>query len=135
MRFDFQVVPLGPVVRQAIEANEGYARRLNVRFDLADLPADWRVNVDPERLIQVMSNLLSNAAKYSPPGGTVRVWGERRDDGFRVSVRDDGPGIPEDFRAHIFEKFSQADSSTTRTKGGTGLGLHIARRFTEHMHG
>jgi signal transduction histidine kinase len=53
----------------------------------------------------------------------------------RVNVRDQGPGIPENFRNRIFEKFSQADSSTTREKGGTGLGLHIARRFVEHMHG
>ena len=53
----------------------------------------------------------------------------------RVSVRDEGPGIPGEFRARIFEKFSQADSSATREKGGTGLGLHIARRFIEHMHG
>ena len=68
-------------------------------------------------------------------GGTVRVWGERRGDVLRINVRDQGPGIPEDFRARIFEKFSQADSSATREKGGTGLGLHIARRFIEHMHG
>ena len=53
----------------------------------------------------------------------------------RVSVRDEGPGIPEEFRARMFEKFSQADSSTTREKGGTGLGLHIAQRFIEHMQG
>jgi signal transduction histidine kinase len=79
--------------------------------------------------------LLSNAAKYSPPGGTVRVWCERRGDALRICVRDDGPGIPEEFRARIFEKFSQADASATREKGGTGLGLHIARRFIEHMHG
>jgi signal transduction histidine kinase len=82
-----------------------------------------------------MSNLLSNAAKYSPSGGTVLVWSERRGDVLRVNVRDQGPGIPEEFRTRIFEKFSQADSSATRQKGGTGLGLHIARRFIEHMHG
>jgi signal transduction histidine kinase len=82
-----------------------------------------------------MSNLLSNAAKYSPPGGVVRVWSERLADTLRVNVRDDGPGIPQEFRARIFEKFSQADSSATRAKGGTGLGLHIARRFIEHMRG
>jgi signal transduction histidine kinase len=107
-----------------------------VRFELAAGPPDWRVAVDPDRFIQVMANLLSNAAKYSPSGGTVRVWCEARDaTSFRVSVRDDGPGIPEDFRTRMFEKFSQADSSATREKGGTGLGLHIARRFVEHMHG
>jgi signal transduction histidine kinase len=65
----------------------------------------------------------------------VRVWSERRGGAVRLSVRDQGPGIPDDFRDRIFEKFSQADASTTREKGGTGLGLHIARRFIEHMHG
>ena len=65
----------------------------------------------------------------------MQVWSERRGDVLRVNVRDQGPGIPEEFRTRIFEKFSQADSSTTRQKGGTGLGLHIARRFIEHMHG
>jgi signal transduction histidine kinase len=65
----------------------------------------------------------------------VRVWCESRGGMFRINVRDDGPGIPADFRARLFEKFSQADSSATREKGGTGLGLYIARRFVEHMHG
>jgi signal transduction histidine kinase len=82
-----------------------------------------------------MTNLLSNAAKYSPAGGTVRVWCEHRGEVLRISVRDEGPGIPEEFRARMFEKFSQADTSTTREKGGTGLGLHIAKRFIEHMRG
>ncbi len=135
MRFEMRGVPLAHVVLQAVEANEGYARRLNARIELAAIPDSWSVEVDPERFIQVMANLLSNAAKYSPSGGTVQVWAERRGDVLRVNVRDQGPGIPEEFRARIFEKFSQADSSTTRQKGGTGLGLHIARRFIEHMHG
>jgi signal transduction histidine kinase len=83
----------------------------------------------------VMSNLLSNASKYSPAGATVRVRAESAGERMRISVRDDGPGIPEEFRARIFEKFSQADSSATREKGGTGLGLHIAKRFVERMQG
>jgi len=135
MRFEFQTLPLADVVKQAVDANEGYARRFNVRIDLTGVPPAWQVSVDPERFIQVMSNLLSNAAKYSPAGGVVRVWSERHADTLRVNVRDEGPGIPQEFRARIFEKFSQADSSTTRSKGGTGLGLHIARRFIEHMRG
>jgi PAS domain S-box-containing protein len=135
MRFEMRPLALAPVVLQAVEANEGYARRFNARIELAPVPESWAVEVDPERLIQVLTNLLSNAAKYSPPGGTVRVWCERRGDALRICVRDDGPGIPEEFRARIFEKFSQADASATREKGGTGLGLHIARRFIEHMHG
>jgi signal transduction histidine kinase len=135
MRFDMQDVELAQVVRQAVEANEGFARKFGVRIELAAIPPGWTVAIDPERFIQVMTNLLSNATKYSPGSGTVRVWSERRGELLRVNVRDEGPGIPEEFRARIFEKFSQADSSTTREKGGTGLGLHIARRFVEHMRG
>jgi signal transduction histidine kinase len=135
MRFEIRPLDLAPVVRQAVEANEGYARRFNARIELAPVPEGCTVEVDPERLIQVLTNLLSNAAKYSPPGGTVRVWCERHGDTLRISVHDDGPGIPPEFRKRIFEKFSQADASATREKGGTGLGLHIARRFIEHMHG
>jgi PAS domain S-box-containing protein len=135
MRFDMQSLPLSRVLSQAVEANDGYARKFNVRVDLAPLGSDYTVTVDPDRFVQVMSNLLSNAVKYSPPGGTVRVWGERRGQAVRINVQDQGPGIPADFRERIFEKFSQADASTTREKGGTGLGLHIARRFVEHMQG
>jgi signal transduction histidine kinase len=85
--------------------------------------------------VQVLSNLLSNAVKYSPTSGTVHVTAERAGDGARISVRDSGPGIPENFHGRIFERFSQADASATREKGGTGLGLYIARRFIEQMQG
>jgi PAS domain S-box-containing protein len=139
MRFDIQTLSLAAVTLRAVEANEGYARRFNARIGLAPIDESLRVAVDADRFIQVMSNLLSNAAKYSPPGGEIHVWAEttteRGERAVRVFVRDQGAGIPKDFQAHIFEKFSQADSSTTRDKGGTGLGLHIARRFIEHMQG
>lgn len=135
MRFEFQTVPLAGLVQQAVDANEGYARKFHVRFEVRPMDPACQVSVDPDRFIQVMSNLLSNAAKYSPSEGAVRVQTEMRGDHVRVSVRDDGPGIPEGFRERIFEKFSQADASSTREKGGTGLGLHIAKRFVEHMQG
>jgi PAS domain S-box-containing protein len=135
MRFDMHTVAVASVTLQAVEANEGYARKFNVRIDLTPTDPECLVNVDPDRFVQVMSNLLSNAVKYSPPGSAVRVWFERRGDVVRINVRDQGPGIPDSFRDRIFEKFSQADASTTREKGGTGLGLHIARRFVEHMQG
>jgi signal transduction histidine kinase len=128
-------MPLAGVTLQAVEANEGYARKFNVRLELVPADPEAGVTVDPDRFVQVMSNLLSNAIKYSPQGGVVRIWTERRGDWARINVRDQGPGIPESFRERIFAKFSQADASTTREKGGTGLGLHIARRFVEHMHG
>ena len=94
-----------------------------------------QVSVDPDRFIQVMTNLLSNAVKYSPASGNRPCSGRTAGDSVRINVRDSGPGIPESFRAHIFERFSQADASTTREKGGTGLGLYIARRFIEQMQG
>ncbi|MBC8024500.1 MAG: CHASE domain-containing protein [Steroidobacteraceae bacterium] len=135
MRFVTQVVPLAPLVRQAVGANEGYAANFDVWIDFDTADDCVQVEVDPDRFIQVMSNLLSNASKYSPPGGTVRVRAECLGEQVRVSVRDDGPGVPKEFRARIFEKFAQADSSATREKGGTGLGLHISQRFIERMSG
>jgi len=135
MRFDMSTLPLGEIVRQAIESNEGYARKHNVSIALAPVDPDLRVHVDPDRFVQVLSNLLSNAVKYSPASRMVHVSAERSRDRTRVCVRDSGPGIPQDFRTRIFERFSQADASATREKGGTGLGLYIARRFIEQMQG
>jgi signal transduction histidine kinase len=93
------------------------------------------VNVDANRLLQVMANLLSNAAKFSPRGGRVDVTVTLRAARVRVCVRDNGPGIPADFREQIFQKFSQADGSDTRSKSGTGLGLAISKALIERMHG
>jgi PAS domain S-box-containing protein len=135
MRFDIATVALGDVVRQAVESNEGYARKHHVSIVLEAVDPSIRVDVDPDRFVQVLTNLLSNAVKYSQASGTVQVTAGRNGDAVRVSVRDTGPGIPEDFRARIFERFSQADASATREKGGTGLGLYIARRFIEQMQG
>jgi PAS domain S-box-containing protein len=135
MRFDIASVALADLVRQAVESNEGYARKHQVSIALAAIDPAIQVDVDPDRFIQVLTNLLSNAVKYSPPSGTVHVTAERSAEAVRVSVRDTGPGIPETFRSRIFERFSQADASATREKGGTGLGLYIARRFVEQMQG
>jgi signal transduction histidine kinase len=132
-------------VRQAIEDNREYARPYGVTFQLDDRTSGVRVEVDGPRLVQVLTNLLSNAAKYSPQGGAVVVRMDVPDgqdgplDGqepvVRVSVRDEGAGVPEEFRARIFDRFSQADSSDSRMRGGTGLGLAIAKELLERMHG
>jgi signal transduction histidine kinase len=94
-----------------------------------------RVKVDSHRLYQVLANLFSNAAKFSPEGGEVRVLASAADGRVRVSVTDRGPGIPEAFHSHIFEKFAQADASDTRQQGGSGLGLAITRELVERMDG
>lgn len=85
--------------------------------------------------MQVFTNLLSNAAKFSPRGGVVRLGVKPLDRRYRISVADDGPGISEEFRERIFGKFAQADSSDTRGKGGTGLGLSIVREIVERLGG
>jgi CheY-like chemotaxis protein len=82
-----------------------------------------------------MTNLLSNAAKFSPPGGAVDVSARQEAGKVRVSVSDRGPGIPEAFRSRIFGRFAQADSADSRLKGGTGLGLAISKRLVEMMQG
>jgi len=166
MRFDMDEVPLIPLLRQALEANQSYAAGLSVELVLDAVPDDLAgivIEGDESRLYQVLNNLLSNAGKFSPPGERVTIsvtrvefapeaepegaWsgglhlvapdvfpaGRRPVSGVRVAVRDSGPGVPPTFVKRLFEKFAQADSSTTRQKGGTGLGLTIAQAIvTRH---
>ncbi|AHY44982.1 PAS domain S-box protein [Stutzerimonas decontaminans] len=118
----------------AADANRGYAAKHGVHLELSPVPT-VQLTADDDRLQQVLANLISNAVKFSPAGGTVLLGGERRGDWVRLWVRDQGPGIAPEFHARIFQKFSQADSSDTRQKGGTGLGLAISKELIEHMHG
>lgn len=134
MSFDLQRHDLLALVQSALRHNQSYAAQHAVELQLVS-PAEASVVVDRLRLEQVLNNLLSNAAKFSPPQGRVEVAISPADGWVRVSVRDHGPGIPQAFRARIFEHFSQADSSDTRQKGGTGLGLAISRQLIERMGG
>lgn len=127
-------VDLRDIAARSIEGVSGYADGFGVVLTLADgEPAP--VRGDQDRLIQVVTNLLSNAAKFSPRGGEVKVAVNPETRIARLSVLDQGPGIPDAFRSRIFQKFAQADSSDTRAKGGTGLGLAIAREIAERHGG
>ncbi|MCX7962463.1 MAG: HAMP domain-containing histidine kinase [Burkholderiales bacterium] len=126
---------LEDVLREALVLNRAFGERFRVRFELRAEPPSVRVHADRKRLLQVLTNLLSNAAKFSPEGGTVEVSLEQRGARVRVGVHDRGPGIPENFRARIFSRFAQAESAATRQKGGTGLGLAICKRLVEMMQG
>jgi len=130
-----EVIALDELVDEALVLNEGFAERFHVRLEKRGALLSTRVSADRKRLLQVMTNLLSNAAKFSPGGGAVEVAMEDLGERVRVSVLDRGPGIPENFRARIFGRFAQADSSLTRQKGGTGLGLAICKRLLELMDG
>jgi signal transduction histidine kinase len=93
------------------------------------------VRLDGDRIEQVLANLLSNAAKFSPRGGMVEVRVTRQPGCVRVAVTDHGAGIPAHFQERVFEKFAQADLSSSRQKGGTGLGLSISRAIIERHGG
>ncbi|WP_296925913.1 PAS domain S-box protein [Polaromonas sp.] len=135
MGLNVQSIDLGPLLAQVLAANSHYgtAQLVPLKLELADGPLV--VRADSDRLVQVITNLLSNAMKYSPPDMPVEVQVLRAGTNLRVEVRDHGPGIPEDFRGRIFQKFTQADSSDTRAKGGTGLGLNISRAIIERLGG
>ncbi|WP_255349533.1 ABC transporter substrate-binding protein [Thioalkalivibrio sp. ALE17] len=138
LHFDMRAERLEPLLEQALESYRGYAEQHQVQLVLDSGAPGVAVRVDDQRLLQVLANLLSNAVKFSPPGGSVRVSVQSVSDptaGVRVSVADDGPGVPDNFREQIFGKFAQADGSDSRTKGGTGLGLAISRELVEHMGG
>jgi PAS domain S-box-containing protein len=134
LEFQFSVRSLRGEVASVAEFNRGFAQSLGVAIELED-GDDADVFIDSDRLTQVLTNLISNAAKFSPPGGTVRIRIEREVPGVRITVSDNGPGIPADFCARIFQKFAQADASDSRAKGGTGLGLSIAKTITEKLGG
>lgn len=135
MDFDVQEHELMPLVHQAVDANRPYAQQHQVEYAIEETDPQALVRVDANRFMQVLANLLSNAAKFSSAGQRVSVGVTRRDDQVRIEVRDRGPGISEEFRGRIFQKFAQADSSDTRKKGGTGLGLNITKSMVERMGG
>ena len=136
-RMDFEMTPgnLRAAVDQAVVSNLGYAEKFGVSLKLLESPAAAPAMFDNHRLQQVLSNLISNAVKFSPEGAAVDVALAGSGGQWRVSVRDRGRGIPEAFRSKIFQRFSQADSSDAREKGGTGLGLSISRAIVEKHNG
>lgn len=128
-------VNLTQIIRDSIEANQAYATNLDVVVLLLGTPEDYFVEADSGRIMQVMANLISNAAKYSPKNGQVEITIEANNHFVKVSVIDYGSGIPEEYHSKMFQKFSQLDSSDTRQKGGTGLGLNITKAIVEHHGG
>jgi PAS domain S-box-containing protein len=133
--FDLKRVEVLSLVGQAIEDNRGFADSYDVAIQLDATSEKAEVRADPDRLVQVVTNLLSNAIKFSPRGGKVEVATERRDNVVRISVRDHGCGIPDQFKLRVFEKFAQADASDSRQKGGSGLGLSILKTIVERLGG
>ncbi len=134
LRMDVQRVDIVAVLRAAMETVAPAAAARDVRVQPVLDPAVGAVSGDPNRLQQVFWNLLSNAVKFTPKGGRVQVLLERVHSHIEVSVSDTGEGIAPDFLPFVFDRFRQADSTTTRRHGGLGLGLAIVKQLVD-LHG
>lgn len=133
LTLDSSTIEAGSLVSSAVLETVGLAEDRQVKVSTGDTPG-W-VRADADRVVQVLTNLLGNAIKFSPPGSTVVVDTADLGDSIRFDVRDEGPGIPADQLEAVFERFRQADASDTRQQGGTGLGLAISRALVEQLGG
>jgi len=134
LRLEFEMIDVATFIDAAIETVEPAAKAKGVELRKVVGRGSNHVAGDANRLQQVIWNLLSNAIKFTPAGGHVEVRAERRKSEVAISVSDSGLGIKPDFLPHVFERFRQADGSTTRPQGGLGLGLAIVKNLVE-LHG
>lgn len=131
MRFNMVDSKIVTLLEQSIALNKSYGDQYQVSFSLEKECADALVHIDTDRFIQILSNLLSNAAKFSKPGGDVHVSTQIKEKNIRIAVSDKGNGIPIDFQPKIFQKFAQGAHGIY----GTGLGLNITKTMVEKMNG
>jgi PAS domain S-box-containing protein len=134
VRLDMTALQMAEVLETSVHSLKPTADAKNVRLELQPPPADCAVMGDANRLQQIFWNLLSNAIKFTQPGGIIGVSTQVAGSQLDVHVRDNGQGIDPTFLPYVFERFRQADSSTTRTHGGLGLGLSIVKQLAE-LHG
>ena len=135
MPFALEPLEVGPLLAEALDDIRAFADTQEIALRIDGAPDAVEVLADRERLLQVLNNLLSNAIKFSPDGAEVTVAARRRGDRVRIAVRDRGPGIPEEFRDQLFDRFTQFDSGGQRRAGGSGLGLSIVQGLVQGMDG
>lgn len=131
MEFQFKPIILSDLLKEAVMANQPYGEHFHVKIILEDYQEKVIVEGDYDKLIQVLSNLISNAIKFSPYNGEVLVSSTVHNNQVIVSVTDNGSGIPLEFQPKVFQKFAQADSTLSREHSGTGLGLNISKAIVE----
>lgn len=135
MKMEMTPLEVTKLIQQAVDGNQGYAEKHGITIQYHNnSPEEIWVQGDSDRMLQVMANLLSNAVKFSPEGGNVEVGVLLENENVKVSIRDQGVGIPEVFQQKIFQKFAQAGGEANKKKGGTGLGLNISQSIVA-LHG
>lgn len=136
IEYKLETVDICHLVRSIITQNASLAETREIVFDVRLEIDEAPVRLDPNRFNQALVNLLSNAVRYSPPQDMITISvSMEEDDQVRISVADNGPGIPESFRSKVFERFAQADSSLTRQEGSSGLGLNITQTLIQAFGG
>ena len=134
LRLDVRPVELAPMIQAVVDDLGPAADARSIQLQLAVDPRRSPISGDPDRLQQIIWNLLTNAIKFTPKGGRVQVRFERVESHVEITISDTGQGIALELLPHVFDRFRQSDSSTTRRHGGLGLGLSIVRQLVE-LHG
>ncbi|HEY9079483.1 PAS domain S-box protein [Magnetovibrio sp.] len=135
MDMHFEDLDISALVIEGVQANEGFSLENKVLFEIIEPLPNVKVHCDRNRILQVLTNLLSNAAKFSPEESVVHISVENTDGFACVKVADKGPGIPETHREIIFDRFTQIDATDFRNKGGSGLGLSICKSIIDLHNG
>lgn len=133
--FDKTTVNVGDLIDTVLDMLSAQAKEKNISLSFAERKENLTAHLDPQRLEQVLSNLVSNALRYVPEGGQVWVTADGTEDGLRVTVNDNGAGIPEEDLPFIFDRFWRKEKSRSRASGGTGLGLAISKQLIEAQGG
>src|SRR5262249_20604958 len=133
--FERQELKIGELINECIDRHRPRAEAKRMTLEGVPPPGELTVWADPEAVSQILDNLVDNAVKYTPAGGTVRVRWSAGPDEVYIDVEDNGPGIPEVDLPRIFARFYRVDRARSRELGGTGLGLAIVKRLSQAMGG
>jgi two-component system sensor histidine kinase BaeS len=125
----------GDLLERAAAARKSEAKAKDITLQIESAVELPDVNIDPDRMTQVLVNLLDNALRYTPAGGSISISAQLIQEGVAIIVKDTGPGIPPEDLSHLFERFYRGDKSRQREEGGTGLGLAIAKSLVENQGG